>query len=179
MRPSDNVLFNIALYSDNPYILSTCDQQMRDMLSGEGFWKRRFAQDHLKLPLFPCFGVFSWSTAYLTSKKSTEMVNRFMQDFQPFTILLWYIPDVRMLSFSNLPTSLASAYLTKACKEYEIKNSLQSFPRKFCRCHLKVEKEEITFILGEHRDKIKVNKEEMRKFLFHVDFLNIQKLGEL
>jgi hypothetical protein len=179
MHLTDNILFSIALHSDNPYLLSTCDQQMRCMLSSEGFWKKRFIQNNLELPLFSYFGAFSWSTAHLTSMKSKQMVDRSMKDFKPFTILLWYIPDVRMLSFSNLPTSLASAYLTKACKEYELKNNLESSPRKFCRCYLKVEKEEITFILGEHKNKIKVEEVEMRKFLFHTDFLNIQKLNEL
>nr|WIL04172.1 putative membrane protein [Cedratvirus lena] len=174
----NNVLFSIALFTDRPYTLSSCDQQMRSMLSSEGFWKEKFTQEGLELPLFSYFGAFSWSSAYYTSKKSMEAVRYFVQKFKPLTVLLWYIPDVRMLSFNNLPSSLASSYLTKAYKEYEIKNNLQS-TRKFYRCYIKIEREEITFVLGQHKNKIKVDENEMCKFLFHVDFLNIQKLSEI
>ena len=179
MQLPESLLFNLALFSDNPYLLSTCDQQMRCLISSEGFWKAKFAREGLDLPLFASFGPFSWFTAYLNSKKSKQTASNFMEQFKSFTILLWYIHDVRMLSFSNLSPDLASSYLSKSYKEYEIKNSLQSFPRKFNRCFLKVEKEKVTFVLGEHKHKVKLNPEEMHRFLFHVDYLNIQKLAEL
>lgn len=178
MHLSSNVLFNIALVTERPYTLSSCDQDLRSMLSGEGFWKEKFAQDNLELPLFSYFGVFAWSSAYLTSKRSKEAVQNFTKNFKPFTILLWHVPEVRVLSFNNLPISLASAYLAKACKEYEIKGDLKSL-QNFCRCYLKVEQEEVTFVIGEHKNKIKVDEKEMHRFLFHIDFLNIQKLSEL